>query len=107
METRGKGTEQFVSQAIEPKPGSFDTSAMTRGEAGVPREFVWRGQAYVVEELLASWKGTKTDRGEVYLKRHWFRVRVSDGQCMVIYCERQATPGRSAKRRWWLYTVEG
>jgi hypothetical protein len=100
-------TEQFVSEAIEPRAGSFDTIAMARGEAGVPGEFIWRGTAYTVEELLASWKGTKTDRGEVYLKRHWFRVRVSGGQRMVIYCERQATPGRSPKRRWWLYTIEG
>jgi hypothetical protein len=98
--------EQFVSEAIEPKAGSFDASAMARGEAGVPSEFSWRGKAYVVEGVLASWKGTRTDRGEVYLKRHWFRVRVSGGQCMVIYCERQATPGRSPKRRWWVYIVE-
>ena len=101
----GAPREEFIGEAITPKAGSFDTTAMSRGEAGVPREFTWRGKPYVVEGLLASWKGTGTDRGEVYLRRHWFRVRVTSGEEMTIYCDRQAKNTSKPKQRWWIYTI--
>lgn len=97
--------DEFVGEAIVPTAGSFDASAMARGEAGVPREFTWRGQTHVVLELLSSWKGTGKDRGETYLRRHWFRIRTSTGLCMTIYCERQARSTKKPKARWWAYTV--
>jgi hypothetical protein len=64
---------------------------------------VWRGERFVVEAVEAGRRGTKVDRGEVYVKRHWFTVRVADGRRMTIYCERHA---RRADQRWWLYTIE-
>ena len=97
--------DEFVGEALVPMPGSFDASAMARGEAGVPREFTWRGTPHVVTALLASWKGTGKDRGETYLRRHWFRVRTAGGMTMTIYCERQARSTKRPKARWWVYTV--
>jgi hypothetical protein len=98
-------SEEFVGEALTPTPGTFDASAMARGEAGVPREFTWRGQTHVVAALMSSWKGTGQDRGETYLRRHWFRVRTTTGTVMTIYCERQARSAKKPKARWWVYTV--
>ena len=98
--------EEFVGEALVPTPGSFDAAAMSRGEAGVPREFTWRGEQHVVAALLASWKGTGQDRGETYLRRHWFRVRTVGGAILTIYCERQARNAKRPKSRWWVYTVQ-
>jgi hypothetical protein len=97
--------EEFVGQAIEPTAGTFDASAMARGEAGVPREFAWRGVTYTLAELLSSWKGTGRDRGETYLRRHWFKLRTTGGDVMTLYCERQARNTKRPKARWWLYTI--
>jgi len=97
--------DEFVSEAIQPEPGSFDAAAMGRGEPGLPRAFTWRGDRYVVEELLATWKTSSTDAGELYLRRHWYTVQVRGGLRMTIYCERQARSRRGAKSRWWLYSI--
>jgi hypothetical protein len=97
--------DEFVGDPIAPKPGSFDAAAMARGEAGCPREFTWRGTAYCVAELLSSWKSTGKDRGETYLRRHWFKVRCTSGDVMTIYCDRQTQNARKPKSRWWLYTI--
>ena len=97
--------EQFVSEPIAPAPGSFDTAAMARGEAGVPARFTWRGTAYAVVRLVASWKSSKSDRGEMYLKRHWFTVVTDTGHTMTIYCDRQAQNAKRPRQRWWLYKL--
>lgn len=97
--------EQFVSEAIVPSAGTSDASAMARGEPGLPREFTWRGTRYVVAELLATWKSSTAERGEMYLRRHWFRVRTTSGEKMTLYCERQAKNAKRPKARWWLYTI--
>ena len=99
--------EQFVSEAVVPAAGSFNVSAMARGEPGLPREFTWRGTRYVVAEVLSTWKSSTADRGEMYLRRHWFRVRTTTGGQMTLYCERQAKNARRPKARWWLYTTSG
>jgi hypothetical protein len=98
--------EEFVGEAIAPTAGSFDASAMARGEAGVPREFTWRGETYTLADLLSSWKGTGKDRGETYLRKHWFKLRTTSGAVMTIYCERQSRNTKRPKARWWLYTVQ-
>ena len=99
--------EEFVSEAIEPKPGSFNSAAMSRGEPGLPKEFAWRGQAYIVARVVSAWKTSSAERGEseIYLRRHWYTIETTTGEQMTLYCERQAKhPGRP-KARWWLYTV--
>ena len=97
--------EEFVSEPIVPVPGSFDAGAMSRGEAGVPRRFTWRGRELVVEQLLSSWKSSTADRGEMYLRRHWFAVRTTTGERMTLYCDRQAHNTKRPKSRWWIYSA--
>src|SRR5687767_10595120 len=97
--------EQFVSEAVAPVAGTFDPAGMSRGEPGVPTRFTWRGVEYCVGQVEQTWKTSTPDRGEMYLRRHWFRVRCASGRRMTLYCERQARSGRRPKARWWLYSV--
>ena len=106
--------DEFISEPITPVGGRFDTAAMGRGEPGLPREFVWRGQTYGVAEKLDQWKQSSAEGGraggELYLRRHCYKLRMSDGSVWTIYFERQAPHSpdksgcaKSAKRRWFLY----
>jgi len=100
--------EEFISEEIRPTGDVLDASAMATGAPGLPAKFVWRGQEYVVAVVLDAWKETGADRGgsaERYVRRHWFRIRTTDGVEMKIYFERQARSGRQARKRWWLYTL--
>jgi hypothetical protein len=98
--------EQFVSEAISPAPGSADPSAMARGEPGFPSRFNWRGTTYQLDRVLQSWKSSTRDRGELYLRRHWFRVLTTSGAQMTVYCERQARSRQHPKSRWWIYSYK-
>src|SRR5687768_8237562 len=82
----GTVMDEFVSEPIEPAAGSFDAAGMARGEPGLPGRFAWRGTEYAVAELLRAWKTSTRDRGELYLRRHWFEIRVATGERMTIYC---------------------
>ena len=94
---------QFVSEPIVPIGGDFDTDAMGRGEPGLPGAFSWRDETLTIVELRAKRKGTKVDRGDTYVKRHYFEVRLADGRDATIYFERQA---KANQPRWWLYTID-
>ena len=96
--------EQFVSEAVEPLAGTFDPAAMSRGEPGLPARFRWRGAENRVARIEQTWKTSTPDRGEMYLRRHWFRVRCASGETMTLYCERQSKNHRRPKARWWLYS---
>ncbi|MHB1156766.1 MAG: DUF6504 family protein [Phycisphaerales bacterium] len=98
---------QFISEPITPAPGSFDPVGMARGEPGLPSHFTWRKQRHTVVEVIETW--TTSNRslcGETYLRRHWYKVRTESGSIVTLYCERQPKSGRTARRRWWLYTTE-
>ena len=97
--------EAFVSEAVVPEAGSFDAAAMSRGEPGLPRAFAWRGRRYEVAQVLSTYKTCTPDRGELYLRRHWFQVRTITGERMTLYCERQAKNRNRPKARWWLYSM--
>ena len=43
-----------VLEPIVPEPGTFTAQTMPRGEPGVPAQFSWRGNTYVVVEVLDS-----------------------------------------------------
>ena len=98
--------EQFVSEPIEPEPGSFDRGGMARGEPGLPARFAWRGRTYTVAEVLEVWitSGKEPGGDEMYLRRHWWQVRTAEGPVMKLYCERQKKR-RDTKRRWFVYSV--
>jgi len=93
----------FVSEAIEPDPGSFDPAAMTQGLPSLPTGFVWRGRHLVVATVSRTWRSTKDDRGEAYLDRLWFAFTTSDGAEAVVYFDKHA---KRRGERWRLYTIE-
>lgn len=95
-------SKRFVSEAIEPI-GGFDPETMSRGEPALPRGFRWRETDVLVGKLRSTKRGLKEDRGDIYLKRHYYEFETTDGRIAVVYFERQA---RAGAPRWWLYTLE-
>lgn len=100
--------DEFVSESITPLRGSFDTGAMAAGLPGLPQGFAWHGASYTVSAVLESWKHTSPEGGrvgnEVYLRRHYFRLRMSDNSVWTVYFVRQTPRGGSPRRRWFLET---
>ena len=100
----------FVSEQITPTEGRFDAGAMARGEPGLPAGFTWRGTSYEIVARLEQWKDTSAEGGrpggEVYLRRHYYRIRMSDGAVWTVYFTRQAPKSGPAQARWFLYTVD-
>jgi len=93
----------FVSQPLQPIGASFDPAPMSHGEPSLPTAFAWKEDTLAIRSLLRTWRSTRTDRGDVYLARHWFEFECEDGRRAVAYFERQA---RRDAPRWWLYTIE-
>jgi hypothetical protein len=101
--------ERFISEQIKPVAGTFETVGMTRGEPGLPQQFIWRDQQYAVTQVLEVWKEQGPCRSgstEMYLRKHWYKIRTAQGPEMTIYFERQPRSKRESKKRWWLYTVD-
>ena len=105
MHTDPNQNGEFISEAIVPVAGTFDAGAMSRGEPGLPAQFIWRDKTYTVDRLLSTWKSSTPDCGELYLRRHWFSIEATTGEQMILYCERQAKNPKKPKARWWLYTI--
>ena len=98
----------LISEPIKPVVSSMRPSWIARGEPDMPREFSWRGQVYTVAEVLDRWKETgpcTSGSDEQYVRKHWFRVRTTDGTEMSIYFERHAASRRERTRRWWLFSL--
>lgn len=99
--------DEFLSEPLNPV-GGFDTAAMATGAPGLPTAFDWRDARYTVVETLARWKTTSPEHGkagnEVYLRRHYFKLRMSDGSAWTVYFTRQPARGGSPKTRWFLYS---
>ncbi|MHC4561159.1 MAG: DUF6504 family protein [Planctomycetota bacterium] len=102
------GNEEFVGEALEPLEGSFTTAGVAPGEPLLPARFRWRGEEYRLAEVVRKWKSSSPCRHgsrEVYLRKHWYHIRTTDGSEWTIYFERQARSGGKKTRRWWIYTV--
>ena len=101
--------ERFVSEPIRPIEESIDFADTPVGEPPLPRRFIWRDTEYAVEDILERRREADRDRthgsGEVYARKHWFRVRTTTGEIMNIYFERQPRSKAERKRRWWLYSI--
>ena len=101
--------DEFVSEPIKPLADGFDTTAMARGEPGLPLRFVWRGEEHAVAEVLETWRelGAPREGGEPsYLRKHWFRIRTDSGFEMKLYFERQPRSGGRGLGRWWVYSMK-
>ena len=100
----------LISEPISPLSGTFDATAMGRGEPGLPRGFAWRGRSRDITEVLSTWKDSEREGGrasaELYLRRHYYRLKMSDGSVWTVYFARQAARSGNARIRWFLYTVE-
>lgn len=68
----------------------------------VPSTLIWGDRTLRITAVVRTWRSTKTDRGDVYLKRHWFELETADGERLEVYYDREARRGAS---RWWLYTI--
>ena len=93
---------RFVSEALVASPESVDTGGLSRGEPRLPDAFAWRGDRLAVREVVRTWRSTVTDRGDVYLAKHWFELALDDGRSAVVYFDRKT---RRDQPRWWLYTI--
>ena len=94
---------RFVSQPIDPLDHAFDSDVMSHGEPSLPSGFRWGEDELRIGGVSRTWRSTKTDRGDVYLKRHWFECTLVDGRTAVLYFDRGARRGAP---RWWLYSIE-
>jgi hypothetical protein len=98
--------DEFISESIEPRGAGFDAAAMARGEPGLPPGFLWRSDSYDIVERLESWKQSSPEGGraggELYLRRHYYKLRMSDGTLWTVYFTRQTPRTGSAQRRWFL-----
>lgn len=107
---RNRVAAEFVSECITPLSADFDTRAMASGRPGLPGGFRWRDREYRVAEILESWKESGPERGKLagerYLRRHVWRVRMTDGSLWTVYFVRQPSPGAAQRRRWFLYEIE-
>lgn len=92
----------FVGKPIEPC-GGFDPAVMSHGEPALPEAFSYEGEQLVVKAVRKQWRSSKEDRGESYLKRHWFEFATGDDRVAVVYFDRGARRGHP---RWYLYTIE-
>ena len=91
---------RFVSKPIEPA-GEF-ASAPVHSEPSLPSAFRFEGEDLPVKTLLRTWRSTKNDRGDTYLKRHWFEFETPDGRLAIVYYDRSAHRRES---HWFLYTI--
>jgi ribosomal-protein-alanine N-acetyltransferase len=94
---------QFASEPIAPVPGAADPTAMSHGEPSVPSAFVWREQRFDVAHVLSTRRGMGQDRGDTYLRRHYYEIETADAVRMTLYFERNPSD-RGKRKRWWLYT---
>ena len=100
--------EDFVSEQIIPS-GEFDPDTAIAGEPIFPHRFTWRNSEYIIDAILDTWKESgpcSSGGGEMYLRKHWYKIRTSTGLVMKLYFERQPRSKRQRTARWWLYTVE-
>lgn len=103
----GSSRPRLISEAIVPLAGSFDPAAMSRGEPGLPGGFSWRGKDLRIIACDRVWKKLGPEpSGELYLRRHYFQIRMEDGACWTVYCLRQPAASGAAKRRWFLYSID-
>ncbi|MFQ5589749.1 MAG: DUF6504 family protein [Phycisphaerae bacterium] len=101
---------ELISEPVTPHAGTFNAARMGMGEPGLPSGFDWRGRSLEVVEPLRAWKHSSREgaraKGDLYLRRHYYELRMSDNSVWNVYFVRQAPKSGSAKRRWFLYTIE-
>ena len=103
-------SEQFISEPLKAVTEAVDPRSFAIGAPLLPAEFIWRGNSLSIAEVLEEWKETSPCRhgsGELYVRKHWFRLRLKTGEEAKIYFERQPRFGDGKKARWWLFSLKG
>ncbi len=102
--------EEFVSEPIHPHEGSFDALEMGRGLPGLPTGFSWRDAQFQIAGVMRAWKDSSREgagaQGELYLRRHCYRLQMSDGTVWTVYFVRQTPKSGNPRTRWFLYSIE-
>jgi Family of unknown function (DUF6504) len=93
---------KFVSRPLVPTGEGLLTPA-SGSEPPIPRAFRWDRRTLVIASVVRAWRSTKDDRGDAYLKRHWFDLQTECGRRIEVYFDREARRGAP---RWWLYTID-
>jgi len=102
-------SKEFICEELTPDAETGDLSAMLRGEPGLPELFIWRGRKYRVTGVIRKWKSSGPCHGgggEMYVRRHWYKINTDPPMTMTIYFDRQPKNRKRPKARWWVYTVE-
>ncbi len=100
---------EFVSECITPLFKGETVQSYVPGEPVLPQGFEWRDKAYWIESVLQAWKEAgpcRSGASEIYLRKHWYRLQMTDHTEMEVYFERQARSAKQRKARWWLYTLK-
>lgn len=101
--------EEFISEPIVPVAETFNTARMSLGEPGLPEEFIWHDKTYTVKKVLNTWRKTSPcthGSGEMYVRRHYYKVLTGSGEKMTLYFDRQPRKGEAKGPRWWLLSRE-
>jgi hypothetical protein len=100
---------QFISESLTPLFEGESVQSYVPGEPVLPQGFEWRDKSYWIESVLQAWKEAgpcRSGASEIYLRKHWYRLQMTDHTEMEVYFERQARSARQRKARWWLYTFK-
>ncbi len=101
---------ELISEPITPHAETFDAAAMASGVPGLPAGFTWRDESLDVVDILETWKHSSREGaragGDLYLRRHYYRLRMGNDHVWTVYFLRQPPRSGDAKKRWFLYTVE-
>jgi phosphoribosylglycinamide formyltransferase-1 len=100
--------DRFIDEEIVPVKGAIAARPAPPGEPLLPARFEWRGEQIAVGGVIHTWKTTgpcRSGSDEQYVRRHWYRVRTTDGREVTIYFERQPPRPRSRAGRWRLHSL--
>ena len=107
----------FITEPIE---ALFDTPPVLEKKPGCPDSFVWRGQTYLVVEMLKEWHDYRRrgraslnmapahaavaeGRGSWGVGRDYYRVRVEGERVFDLYYDRAPKGAGRGKGTWFLW----
>ena len=94
---------ELISEAIIPESASADSARMAKGEPGLPKAFTWRGESFGVAREISAWKESSREGaragGDLYLRRHCFKLQMSSGDSWTVYFIRQSPRSGNPKNR--------